>query len=463
MTEAQVDYIAHLLKEAKDKNYNKPIVFLGAGMSVAGGIPLAGDIAKEILATYKNNPKVRNLKEEDRTYSKLMACLTTSERNHLLNGYIKEAKVNVAYIYLADLIKQGYVDYILTVNFDNLILRAMAMYNLFPPIYDLSILKDMTTDRIERQSVTYLHGTHRGLWMLNTEEEMDRTISICPSFFNRIAERRTWIVLGYSGEDRILDAIADLGSFSNNLYWVTYKDNEPNHRVKGKLLDRPYANSSLVRGYDADSFMMRLHAELGLSTPDILQSPFTSLLNTINSIVDVNDDDIYKNVKERLEINKRQIKDAIKRYEEGNTPKDYTGKRKEIDLLKKEIISYTTESNFNENTLRIEQIRQEVKKINNKDLDRALSDLYDSWALSLYSVNRYESAINTALKSPYPNNYLLACCYAELNETKVAIEYLRKSFEEDSSNEILSAINQYVPWPEIQKDPEFIALLNQYK
>ena len=374
MTEGQVDYIAHLLKEAKDKQYNKPIVFIGAGMSVTGGIPSAGEIAKEILAKYKDNPKIKKLSKEDKTYTNLMACLTTAERNALLNHYIDEAKVNVGYIYLAHLIKEGYIDYVLTVNFDNLILRAMAMYNMFPPTYDLSILKDLTTDRIEKQSVTYLHGTHRGLWMLNTDTELKKISKICSPFLNKIADRRTWIVLGYSGEDKVLDHIADLGSFTNDLYWITYKDNDPIDRVKEKLLEQDNSHSYIVKGYDADSFMLKLHSEVGLKTPDILYKPFTTLQNTISSIVEISDE--HKNIKGQLEITKGHIKDAIRLYEEGASRRNYSTKEVNIDLLKKEIIKYMTEGSYREYTDRIEEIRKEAKEINDNELNNILNKLY---------------------------------------------------------------------------------------
>ncbi|QIK55172.1 hypothetical protein G7051_12810 [Dysgonomonas sp. HDW5B] len=384
MTEGQIEDIAYLLKDAKNSK-NKPIVFLGAGMSVAGGIPSAYKIAEEILSRFQNKPKIKRIKKEDRTYAKLMACLTTAERNTLLNEYIEKAKINVGYIYLAHLIKEGYIDYVLTVNFDNLILRAMAMYNLFPPTYDLSILNDMTTSNIETQSVTYLHGTHRGLWMLNTQDELNKISKTCSSFLNKIAERRTWIVIGYSGEDKLLDEIANLGSFTNDLYWVTYKDNEPSQRVQEKLLNLPNNNTYWVKGYDADLFMLRLHSEVGLPTPDILYKPFTTLQNTINSIVEISDE--HRNAKGQLEITKRHVKDAIRLYEEGASRRNYGTKEVNIDLLRKEIIKYTAEESFEENANRIEEIRKDAIEIKDKDLNDGLVKLYFHWGIRLYIQN----------------------------------------------------------------------------
>ena len=49
----------------------------------------------------------------------------------LFYGYINNEKVklNVTHIYLAQMLKEGLVDYVLTVNFDDLMLKACAMFN----------------------------------------------------------------------------------------------------------------------------------------------------------------------------------------------------------------------------------------------------------------------------------------------------------------------------------------------
>ncbi|MBD8346377.1 TPR end-of-group domain-containing protein [Dysgonomonas sp. HGC4] len=460
MTEGHIEDIAYLLKDAKNSK-NKPIIFLGAGMSAAGNIPLAEDISNDILSKFKNKPAIKRLKKEERTYAKLMSCLNTTERNDLLNNYIEKAKINVGYIYLAHLIKEGYVDYVLTVNFDNLILRAMAMYNLFPPIYDLSILKELPTSHIETQSVTYLHGTHRGLWMLNTDNELKKISKICSPFLNRIAERRTWIVIGYSGEDKILDEIADLGSFTNDLYWIGYKDNEPSQRVQERLLDLPNNNSYLIKGYDADLFMLRLHSEVGLQTPDILYKPFTSLQNTINSIVEISDE--HKNAKGQLEITKRHIKDAIRLYEEGASRRSYTTKEVNIDLLIKEIIKYRTESSFDQNAGRIEEIRKEVEEINDKLLNATLANLYFEWSFEQNIKKAIEKTlIADKLYGYWTYSYRLANLHALLlNKTK-ALKYLETSLERDYK-ETIRNFNKHSDWDSLRNDPDFIALIKEYE
>lgn len=228
---ATIDDLVYLIKHAKDHHNPRPIVFLGAGASKTAGIPLASEIVKDILEQYKENPSVARIKDEDKTYAKLMECLLPDERNKLLKGYIDKAKINVTHICLAQLIIEGYVDYVLTVNFDNLMLRALALYNEFPPVYDMAVLKDLTTTAFKEKSVVYLHGQHHGLWLLNTAEEMGKVETIVPHIIDPIKNRRAWIFLGYSGEDPIFKHIVKLGRFDNGLYWIGYDKEKPRDHV----------------------------------------------------------------------------------------------------------------------------------------------------------------------------------------------------------------------------------------
>lgn len=70
--------------------------------------------------------------------------------------------------------KEGYVDRILTTNFDPLIIRACALLNEFPAIYDFGSSHTYQRDHIANKSVFYLHGQYNGFVMLNTGEELDK-------------------------------------------------------------------------------------------------------------------------------------------------------------------------------------------------------------------------------------------------------------------------------------------------
>ena len=317
MKERTLEELAYLIKNTKEQNAPKPIVFIGAGMSISAGIPTASKIADEILTEYSDHPGIKKLSGESKNYYEIMGCLPPPERKKILKKYVNNAKINVSHIYLAHILNLDYVDFILTTNFDNLSQRALALYNQFPPTYDISVLKDLTTTSLEKKSIVYLHGKYDGLWQLNTSEELKKIEKIIPPLFHKITNNRSWIVIGYSGNDPIFEHLIELGRFDNGLYWIGYQDDGPSERVKNKLLNRPNTESYYIKGYDADSFFLKLNSELGNTEPSIFNTPFSFLSELQESIVDINDEHEYKGVKERLKSAKKMVHDAIKRYELG--------------------------------------------------------------------------------------------------------------------------------------------------
>ncbi|MDW7690924.1 SIR2 family protein [Flammeovirgaceae bacterium SG7u.111] len=255
MKESSIEELAYFLKEAKKNGRPQPIFFLGAGASKTGDIPLAGEIVKDILEKHSENPRIKKIKDENKKYSTLMACLNASSRNELLKNYIDKAKINVTHIYLAQLMEKEYVDYILTVNFDNLILRALALFNIFPPTYDMAVLSEqiLTTSQFHEKSVVYLHGQHHGIWLLNTEAEMAKVNATILRIFDSIKNGRPWVFIGYSGQDPIFDHIKKLGRFDNELYWITYNSEDPPKNVKD-FLGNTAIEASIIKGYDADFY-----------------------------------------------------------------------------------------------------------------------------------------------------------------------------------------------------------------
>jgi len=379
MKEIKIEHLGYLLKQARDKNKPQPIFFLGAGASRSGKIPLAGEIIKKILEDYLDSPFIKDLPTEQRTYAKLMECLLPDQRDELLKKYIDEAKVNVTHIYLAQLISEGYVDYVLTVNFDNLMLRALALYNIFPATYDLAILKDFTTSTFKDKSVVYLHGQHHGLWLLNTREEMDKVRNTVPRTFDTIKNLRPWVFIGYSGEDPIFEHIKNLGRFDNGLYWVTYNDNNPNENIQ-KFLSDPNTNAFVIKGYDSDSFMLKLNSVLGLEQPVIVDKPFAALKNMLNEIVDIDEQDHFKGVKERLSISKNQVEEAIKQFEQGEIETRDISENK-IDVLKKEIINLLISEKYDEKVLL--EIENKINENPDNEAESLLAELYYNWGANL--------------------------------------------------------------------------------
>ena len=364
MKKADIEELAYLIKKSKEK----PIVFLGAGASVTGNIPIANKIIEDISEKYIDNPRVR--KDTEKTYKSLMDCLFPDERNALLKEYIDNAKINVTHIYLAQLIKKELIDYVLTVNFDNLMLRALALYNIYPPTYDMAILKDITTSTFPTKSVIYLHGQHHGLWLLNTEEELEKVKEVIPPILNTIKDR-PWIFIGYSANDPIFDHITKLGRFDKSLYWIARKESSISDKVRKELLDKENTNSYFIEGYDSDSFMLELNTKLGLEQPEILEKPFSYLKNCLDNIVDIQEEEHFKDIKERLEIIKTQVDKSIDIYEKCDNEEN----------LIKEIIDLRLKEDFDEK--RINELYQKSEKSQNQQLKNSLANLFNKWGINL--------------------------------------------------------------------------------
>jgi tetratricopeptide (TPR) repeat protein len=301
-------------------------------------------------------------------------------------------------------------------------LRALSLFNDFPPTYDMAILKDLTTTSFKKKSVVYLHGQHHGLWLLNTEEEMSKVKDVIPPIFNKITNQRPWIFIGYSGEDPIFEHIADLGRFDNGLYWVSYYDENPSEKVSTDLLEKPNTNAFLIKGFDADSFMIKLNNELNLPQPLIIGKPFSSLKTSLENIVDIDDEDHFKGVKKRLEIVKQQVDTAIEQFEEGNIEaKEKLKEKVDTNLLKKQIIDKIIKGEYDEHE--IKSLEKESKKLNDKEVLDLLANLFSEWGIAFYelaksendedlyhqSIEKYEKAVALNPKSsPIFSNWGLA-------------------------------------------------------
>lgn len=383
MQERKIEDIAYQLKQSK-KNGSGAIVLIGAGCSVSAGIPLAGEIVKELIDKHKSNPRIQALPKEA-SYRQVMECFLPSERKEIFKKFVDNSKINVSHIYLAQLLIEGYIDYILTVNFDNLAQKALALYNNFPPIYDITTYKDFTTTALDTKSIIYLHGQYNSLWQLNTQEEMNKIIEngIANHIFTKIADNHLFIIIGYSGDDFIFDALIKERRFSNGLYWIGYKELEPSDRVKDELLDKNNTESYLIKGFDADEFFLKLSGKLNIGNPEIFGKPFSFLSRIQKNIIDIDDSEVYKPVKERFEGSKRMVADAINRYEKrGKKKKQMTLKQIEETQLQKELINILTNEKYSD----FISIEKRVFEKKFKNLYSLISNIYFNWGNSLSEI-----------------------------------------------------------------------------
>lgn len=246
------------LQNAKERQRGCSLL-IGAGCSVKAGIPTAAGFVDIIKKRYPRCHK----RAGEKTYPKCMAELAVAERRDLIAEFVDHAKINWAHICIALLMKHGFVDRVLTTNFDLLVAKACALLGLFPATYDFAASQLFKPADLPEQAVIYLHGQRTGFVLMNTEKECEEHSKLLAPVFRDAGMGRVWLVAGYSGDnDPVFDHLASVTRFDNNLYWVGYEDNEPSPHVKdGLLVEGKYAFH--VKGFDADGFFVTLAQKLG--------------------------------------------------------------------------------------------------------------------------------------------------------------------------------------------------------
>src|ERR1044072_5060275 len=299
--------VLETVKRAKDRDKGCTLL-IGARCSVKAGIPMASEfveiIRKEYPRAYERAP--------EKSYPHVMAELLMAERRDLISNYINNAKINWAHLAIAQLLKHGFVDRVLTVNFDPLVMRACALVGVFPAVYDFAASQIFKPDFIVQQSIFHLHGQHAGLVVLNTETEVERLSQHLGPVFSDSVRGRVWIVAGYSGEnDPVFEHLAKTERYDNGLYWICYKDNPPKAHVQEKLLVDG-KDCFCIQGFDADDFFVALAQGLGCFPPAFVQTPFTHLENLLEPVLPYT---LPGNDSNLEAIPKKFLRDAIEKIE----------------------------------------------------------------------------------------------------------------------------------------------------
>ena len=213
-------------------------------------------------------PEAYRKVEGEKTYFKCMAMLAPGQRRGLIAPLVAKAKPNPAHLCIALLVKEGYVDRMLTTNFDPLIIKACAAFDEFPGIYDLANARCFVDADVAGNAVYCLHGQHTGFILINTPEEFEEHSQFVAPAFHDAGRKRVWIVVGYSGKnDPVFEQLASIPRLDYGLYWIGYNSGEPPTHVRERLLaSQRYA--LYVNSPGADAFFADLVRELEIIPPE---------------------------------------------------------------------------------------------------------------------------------------------------------------------------------------------------
>jgi hypothetical protein len=227
-TSADVSGVAERLTRAKARG--RPAHFLvGAGCSISAGIPGATDLVKKIHSDYQ--AQCTRLSDDKRlSYGACMGLLSINERRDLIRPFLEGAKINWGTIALAQLMNEGYVERVLTVNFDLVLEGACGLLGLQPAVYDFGVAPANDPSMIVSQAIVHLHGQSYGLVLLNTDEETKKHREKLRPILIDTLRNAPLVVVGYSGSaDGISQTLLNEFEGREPLYWVGYADDLANH------------------------------------------------------------------------------------------------------------------------------------------------------------------------------------------------------------------------------------------
>ena len=171
-TESAIDDVVSILKAGKRANRGCSLL-IGAGCSISANIPSAAGFVDIIKFEFPGQYHRAVLK----TYAKCMSELPPGTQRDLIAHHVDQAKINWAHIAIAQLMANGWVDRILTTNFDPLVVRACALIGLHPAVYDFAASQLLKPEQVPDQAVFHLHGQRTGFVLMNTDDDLERGFS----------------------------------------------------------------------------------------------------------------------------------------------------------------------------------------------------------------------------------------------------------------------------------------------
>jgi Tfp pilus assembly protein PilF len=272
--------LSERLKRARDRGH--PAHFLmGAGCSISAGIPDAAALVRQIHNDY--SAQCADLKGDNyNSYGSCMALLSVNERRDLIRPYLQKARINWGTIALSQLVKEGFVDRVLTVNFDLVLESACRLIGLQPAVYDFGVAPGNDPAMIVSPSIIHLHGQSYGLILLNTNAETQRHREKLQPILTDTLRSAPLIVAGYSGSaDGIFQTLLKEFEGREPLYWVGY-DEEPKPHLS-PLFEK--SHFQFLGGADFDRFMIELVQSVGCWPPSLFSNPVRHLINELSPIV----------------------------------------------------------------------------------------------------------------------------------------------------------------------------------
>ena len=288
----QVDDALDKPVKAESKNERKPrfAFFLGAGASSKSKIKVAIDMMKDFKMRIFERDCARLKTDEEKNewlekqdwyqnskniYSSLFDQYDDDRdaRRRYIESLIKKGEPSFGYLVLAYLLKNNYINTILTTNFDDLAyISCVTFTGIRPVIYAYGVMASEMRISTTRPKIFKLHGDYLYSELINTEEEVNKLLrdfeleTRFPDLVNRLKELTLvdqnmshevnkilneygLIVVGFEGNDKSIRDIFKRIPYGREFIWCYWKPNPPNQEVL-KLIQEKNGKLVAIDGFD---------------------------------------------------------------------------------------------------------------------------------------------------------------------------------------------------------------------
>ena len=256
-----IDFVVEQLRRCRDLG-RKATLVAGPGCSRTAGIPDARGFADLVRERFPSAGAPARASVAD--------CLASIGPGHarlLVEDVVAKARVNSAHEAIAELVASGFVDRVLTPNFDDLVLRACAAKGIFPAVYDATVAGSglELPEPAPSPSIVHLAGQRSGLAFLDHEDAIRLHSERLRPILEQEARRgRPLLGVGASGEagDPLLAALSSAGVFEYHLFFVGDGETPLDAEVAARLFERRTRAVAVTGFSGADAFLTALAGAL---------------------------------------------------------------------------------------------------------------------------------------------------------------------------------------------------------
>ncbi len=524
VSKATIEQIARSMNAAEAKG--KPFaVLLGAGASRSAGIPTASEMADELVERFyeedegqkpPDDPeelwqwavqaewyertgrawKDPEIEEGFRRYAACMARLDPAlRREYLLECCQRASAPNWAHLFVAQLITEGYVDIVLTTNFDDLMRRALLLFpGKLPTMCEHAEAAHHVEIGMSCPQIVHLHGSAVYYDTCHTPDDVQKLPGKFGEVLRELLKNKGLLVVGYRGaEPGVMGALQEQLSFfapPYRLYWVAHERKEDDLSKQAKRLLSLHPGEHLAMlGQGADKFFDRLCGPEGLRlpVPKFVEDPFAHGLAALKGVAEMPEaagdetKGLVASARKRLEAASTQLAEdkahrlffeALKASRKGTLEglKEACRKYKQVLAIKPDLHEALT--NWGSALTRLGWLvaAEEPDAVGGyyeeafKKYEQALAikpDAYqalNSWGAALLSMARLETGeereallaraeelVGKAEEiEPGSGLYNLACVYAMQGREEEAFAKLREAIEQSKA-----------PWSHVAQDPDW--------